>query len=67
VVVKGWVGLFLDVVVYLNGGAASVFPCLESVCGCEGANGLDNGGELCFGGICPPWTRACMGSGVVGK
>ena len=27
---KGWVWLRLDMVVYLNGGAASVLPCIES-------------------------------------
>ena len=33
----------------------------------EGADGFDNGCELCFGSICSPWAGACVGSGVVGK
>ena len=33
---KGWVCLRLDVVVYLDGGATSVLPCIEGVGGCEG-------------------------------
>ena len=64
---KGWVCLALDVVVYLDGGAASVFPCVEGVGGCEGADGFDDDCELCFGGIGPPRAGACVGSGVVGK
>jgi hypothetical protein len=67
VVVKSWVCLLLYVVVYLDSGAASVFPCLEGVGGCKGANGFDDGCELRFGGICPPRAGACVGSGVVGK
>jgi hypothetical protein len=67
VVIKGWERLFLYVVVYLNGSAASVFPCAEGVGGCEGADGFDDGCELCFGGIGPPRARACVGSGVVGE
>ena len=35
VVKEGWVCLFLDVVVYLNGGAAAVFPYVEGVGSCE--------------------------------
>ena len=34
VVKEGWVCLFLDVVVYLDGGAASVLQCVEGVGGC---------------------------------
>ena len=67
VVIEGWVRLFLYVMVYLDGGAASMFPCVEGVGGCEDANGLGDGCELGFGGICPPRAGACMGSGVVGK
>ena len=44
---EGWVCLCLNVVVYLDGGATSVLPCIEGVGGCEGADG----GELCFGSI----------------
>ena len=67
VVVKSWVCLFLYVVVYLDGGAASVFLCVEGVGGCEGADGFDDGCELCFDGIFSPRAGACMGSGVVGE
>jgi hypothetical protein len=61
------VRLLLYVVVYLDGGTASVFPGLEGVSGGKGANGLDDGFELYFGGICSPRAGACMCSGVVGK
>ena len=64
---KGWVWLRLDMVVYLNGVATSVLPCIESVGGCEGADGFDDGGELCFGSIGLPWAGAGMGSCVVGE
>ena len=59
--------VLLDVVVYLDGSAASVLPCIESVGGGEGSNCFDGVGELCLGRIRPPWARACMGSGIVGK
>ena len=36
--------VLLDVVVYLDGGAASVLPCIEGVGGGEGANCFDDGG-----------------------
>ena len=42
---KGWLWLCLDMVVYLDGGAASVFPCVEGVGGGEGADGFDGGSE----------------------
>ena len=64
---EGWVCLRLDRVVYLDGGAASVLLCIEGVCGGEGADCFDDGGQLRFCGIRPPWARACVGSGVVGK
>ena len=35
VVKKGWLCLFLDVVVDLDGGAAAVFPCVQGVGSCE--------------------------------
>ena len=41
---KGWMLVLLDVVVYLDGGAASVFPCIEGVGGGEGADCFDDGG-----------------------
>ena len=53
--------------VFLNGGASSVLPCIESVGGCEGADGFDDGGEWCFGSIGLPWAGASMGSCVVGE
>jgi hypothetical protein len=59
--------LSLDVVVYLDGGVESVLPCVEGMGGCEGADGFDDGSELCFGGICPPWARARVGLGVVSE
>ena len=64
---EGWVRLFLDVVVYLDGGATSVLPCIEGVGGCEGADGFDDGGEFCFGSIGSLWAGAGMGSCVVGE
>ena len=64
---EGWVCLFLDVVVYLDGGATSVFPCIEDVSGCEGADGFDDSGALCFGSIDLPWAGAGMGSCAVGE
>ena len=64
---NGWVCLALDVVVDLDGGAASVLPCVEGIGGCEGINGFDDDGELGLGGICPPWARAFVCPGVVGK
>jgi len=67
VFVEIWMCLLLYLVVYLDGGTASVFPCLEGVGGCEGADGFDDGRELRFGSICSPWAGACVGSGVVGK
>ena len=45
-VVEIWVWLLLYLVVYLDGGTASVFPGLEGVSGGKGANGLDDGFEL---------------------
>ena len=59
--------LCLDVVVYLDGGATSVLPCVEGVDGCKGANGFDGGGELRFGSIGLPWAGAGMGACVVGE
>ena len=53
-VVEIWVWLLLYLVVYLDGGTASVFLCLEGVGGCEGADGFDDGRELRFGSICSP-------------
>ena len=44
VVEKGWMLVLLDVVVYLDGGAASVLPCIKCVGGGEGANCFDDGG-----------------------
>ena len=64
---EGWVCLFLYVVVYLDGGATSVLPCIEGVGGCEGANGFDGGDELLFGSIGLPWAGAGMGSCVLGE
>ena len=64
---EGWVCLFLDVVVYLDGGVTSVLPCIKGVGFCEGADGFDDGGELCFGSIGLPWASAGMGSCVVGE
>ena len=61
---KGWLWLRLDMVVYLDGSAASVFPCVEGVGG-EGADGFDDGGELCFGSIGLPW--AGLSSCVIGE
>ena len=34
VVIEGWLCLFLDVVVDLDGGAAAVFPCVKGVGSC---------------------------------
>ena len=64
---ESWVCLFLYVVVYLDGGATSVLPCIEGVGGREGAYGFDDGGKLCFGSICLPWAGAGMSSCVVGE
>ena len=57
-VVEIWMWLLLYLLVYLDGGTASVFP---------GLDGFDDGRELRFGSICSPWAGACVGSGVVGK
>ena len=65
VVKEGWLCLFLDVVVDLDGGAAAVFPCIKGVGSCECADGFDDIGKLCFGSIGLPWAGACMGSCVV--
>ena len=43
VVEEIWMLVLLDVVVYLDGGAASVLPCIECVGGGEGANYFDGG------------------------
>ena len=64
---KGWVCLRLDMVVYLDGGATSVLPCIESVGGCEGADGFDGGGELRFCSVGVPWAGAGVGSCIVGE
>ena len=64
---EGWVCLFLDVVVYLDGGATSVHPCVEGVGGCEGADDFDGGGKLRFSSIGLPWTGAGVGYCVVGE
>ena len=64
---KGWVCLRLDVVVYLDGGATSVLPCIEGEGGCEGDDGFDGGGELRFCGIDLPWAGASVGSCIVGE
>ena len=65
VIIEDWVRLFLFVVVFLDGSAASVLPGAEGVGGCKGADGFDNGDELCLGCICLPRAGTCMGSGVV--
>ena len=69
VIEKSWLLVVLDVVVYLDGSATSVLPCIEGVGGCKGADGFDGGGELCFGSIGLPWAGAGVGVGscVVGK
>ena len=67
VVEESWVLVFLDVVMYLDGSAAPVLPCIEGVGGGEGSDCFDDAGELRFCGIRPPWARACVGSGVEGK
>ena len=41
---KSWMLVLLDVVVYLDGGAASVLLCVEGGGGCEGADCFDDGG-----------------------
>ena len=64
---NGWVCLRLDMVVYLDGGTASVFPCIEGVGGGEGADGFDGGSELCFCGVGVPWAGTGVGSCVVGE
>ena len=64
---EGWACLFLYVVVYLDGGATSVLPCIEGVSGCEGADGFDGGSKLRFCSIGLPWAGASVGSCVVGK
>ena len=64
---EGWVGLCMDVVVYLDGGAASVLPCIEGVGGGEGSNCFDDVSEVCLGSIRSPWVRACVGSSIVGE
>ena len=64
---KGWLWLRLDMMVYLDGGAASVCPCVESVGGGEGANGFDSGSELRFCGVGVPWSGAGVGSCVIGE
>ena len=40
---KSWMLVLLDVVVYLNGSAASVLPCIEGVGGDEGTDWFDDG------------------------
>ena len=67
VVEESWVLVFLDVVVYLDGSAASVLPCIEGVGGGEGSNCFDDVGELCLGSIRSPWARPCVGSSIVGE
>ena len=64
---KGWVCLRLDMVVYLDGGATSVLPCIESVGGREGADGFDGGGELRFCSVGVPWAGAGVDSCIVGE
>ena len=64
---EGWVCLRLDVMVYLDGGATSVFPCIVCVGVCEGADGFDGGGELRFCSVGVPWAGAGVGSCVVGE
>ena len=64
---EGWLWLRLDMVVYLDGGAAAVFPCVESVGGSEGANGFDCGSELRFCGVGAPWAGSGVGSCVIGE
>ena len=63
---ESWLLVVLDVVVYLDGGAAPVLPCVEGVGGGEGSNCFDDVGELCLGSVCSPWARACVGSSIVG-
>ena len=67
VVKESWVLVFLDVVVYLDGSAASVLPCIESVGGGEGSNCFDDVGELCLDSVRVPWAGACVGSSIVGE
>ena len=64
---KGWLWLRMDMVVYLDGGAASVFPCVEGVGGGEGADGFDGGSELRFCGVGVPWAGAGVSSCVIGE
>ena len=64
---EAWLCMFLDAVVDLDGGAAAVFPCVESVGGSEGANGFDCGSELRFCGVGVPWSGAGVGSCVIGE
>ena len=54
-------------VVYLDGGAASVFPCVESVGGGKGADGFDSGSELRFCSVGVPWAGAGVCSCVIGE
>ena len=54
VVEESWVLVFLDVVVYLDVGAAPVLPFVEGVGGGEGSNCFDDVGELRLGRIRPP-------------
>ena len=44
VVKEGWMLVLLDVVVYLDGSAVSVLPCIEGVGGGEGSNCFDDVG-----------------------
>ena len=64
---ESWVLVFLEVMVYLDGGAAPVLPCIEDVGGGEGSNCFDDVGKLCLGSIRSPWARACVGSSIVGE
>ena len=67
VVKDGWVCLHLNMLVYLDGGATSVLPCIECVGGCEGADGFDSGSELRFCGVGVPWAGAGVFSCVIGE
>ena len=64
---ESWLLVVLDVVVYLDGSAAPVLPCVEGVGGGEGSDCFDDVGELCLGSVRAPWAGACVGSSIVGE
>ena len=67
VIKKSWLLVVLDVVVYLDGSPASVFPCVEGVGGGEGSDGFDDISELSLGSVRASWAGACVGSSIVGE